>query len=175
MQAESELLGTEKLFYLTNGIALHWTALHDSRQHSTHHYSSLLTSHEPHVLCHYVAVNIMFSHAIHKEGTGKGFLPLTNVHHSHRKCSLHTDVLQVKLKILHPECAFSDHLPYRCLRCKVYPLRCPTSKNCLFHHQKHSGDNWKDCLHSGLLDCLAQRRCCLIIKQVFRKWSQNTR
>jgi hypothetical protein len=35
LQAKSELLGTEKLFYLTNDIALQWTALHDSRQHST--------------------------------------------------------------------------------------------------------------------------------------------
>lgn len=76
---------------------------------------------------------------------------------THRKCSLHTDILQVKLKILHPKCFLSDHLPCRCLQCKVYPLTCPTSKNSLFHHQKHSGDNWKNCLHSGLLDCLAQR------------------
>jgi hypothetical protein len=55
----------------------------------------------------------MFSHAICKKGTGKGFLQLANVHHSQRKCSLHTDVLQVKLKILHPECFLADHLQHK--------------------------------------------------------------
>jgi hypothetical protein len=103
-----ELLRTGKLFYLTNGIALH-----DSRQHSTHHYSDQYQHHKPHILCHYVADNIMFSRAICKEGNGKGFLQLANVHHSHRKCSLHADVLLLKLKILHPECFLSHHLQCR--------------------------------------------------------------